>query len=114
MNRHIEGLTEAVQAMEKYAARNRKNGTGDPSLIDYAIVAIAAYEAHMRPEVTSVEELQQVPEGTIILSEQGNCWDAIARPDYGNYWREFGRHGVVGSSAIALPARVVHWGGSDA
>lgn len=68
-------------------------------------VAVAA-EAHFRPVVTTAAELNALPEGVVILSEQGGVFGrALDGP--GAVWRELGFRANRWPEDISLPARVL-------
>lgn len=57
------------------------------------------------PVVNSVEELDKLPDGTIVKDSEGEIY--IMTP-YDEFWRVFGNDMRFSSGAIALPARVLH------
>ena len=75
---------------------------------DHATAAVAAIDK--AATITTVEELDALPEESVIHSEQGGVWE---RCDDGEvrYWITTGNSDeVFNSSQITLPARVIHWG----
>jgi len=57
-------------------------------------------------EVTTVEELDALPEGIVILSEVGGVWERWL-DGIGAVWRETGSSAKHYASDIALPARIL-------
>jgi hypothetical protein len=66
---------------------------------------LAGHEAASRPrQVTTVAELDALPVGSVVLSEQGAIWERESDA----YWIETGNTWRVQSEDIALPARVLY------
>lgn len=112
MNRRDEAIEKVTQAVEVATGESdvlRYDGKWDSAMKVLAVAAIAAYEAHMRPEVTSVEELRQMPTGSIVEDGHGQH----VKRTHGWYCVECDEPDLP-TEDIARPARVIHWGGSDA
>lgn len=62
--------------------------------------------------ITAAEELDALPDGVLILTEQGGYWESIKRIDGMNWWHEPGRSSVTRSEDLTLPATVLHEGGA--
>ena len=60
--------------------------------------------------VTTVEELDALPDMSVIITEQGGLWEAVRAYPGRNVWQEPGREGLVASETLALPATVLHEG----
>lgn len=63
--------------------------------------------------VTTYEELDALPDGSLIVSEQGGYWQAIKRQDGLNWWIEPGSKGVHATDDLTLPAEVLAKGEDD-
>ena len=63
-------------------------------------------------QVTTVEELDALPDGSIILDARGLCREGLRTMGSGNVWRAMGPAQVLRSMEIALPATVLHVGGA--
>lgn len=74
----------------------------EPKLIKKATrVALAPAQ----PEVSSVEELDQLPDGSIVKDLEDEVY--IITP-YDEFWRVWGNDKRFSSGAIVLPARVLY------
>lgn len=71
--------------------------------------AIASYEARYERQVRSVSEMESLPVGTVVLTEQGGIWQAVHRDRFSLVWYEPG-HGGLGARAaeLTLPAQVIY------
>lgn len=58
--------------------------------------------------ITEYEELDALPDGVLILTEQGGYWESIKRMDGMNWWKEPGAYNVSLSADLTLPATVLH------
>lgn len=76
------------------------------SLISEVTKQVAAYLAAALPEATSVEELDQLPDKTVVLDADGVACQRNGFGIDGDYWDSMGE--VILSYHIALPARVLH------
>ncbi|MDI3330685.1 MAG: hypothetical protein QJR09_08115 [Micrococcus sp.] len=76
---------------------------------------ITAYEAHMRPEVTTVDELDNLPLSTIVMDRDGDVWRKDLNDD-GGAWLPLTPDAVAPDDSETLaawaPFRVLHWGAS--
>jgi hypothetical protein len=118
-------MTRHDDALEKAAGEGWTRTTGIPwaaaSEADKRVwiaedaATIAAYEAHMRPEITTVEELDALPAESNIwgasYSHPGVAGTGVpyTKNDDGTWW-DYANGYSVGSDDIMLPARVLHWG----
>ncbi|WP_457948284.1 hypothetical protein ACTAQI_20245 [Pseudarthrobacter sp. alpha12b] len=77
--------------------------------ISLKIVAAAVLAAGFRKPrtVTTVEELDALPDGAIIREANGDPTRAVKRQD-GKVWWIDGPHGMSASDLIPLPATVLH------
>ena len=60
--------------------------------------------------ITTVDELDALPDAVLILTEQGGYWESIKRMDRKNWWHEPGSTNVSPSEDLTLPATVLHEG----
>lgn len=77
-----------------------------PKAEDAAEVAVSAYLATALPEVTNVEELDQLPSGSIVRASGGSAWKK-----FGSGWGAWFKAGDsldYEASIVALPARVLY------
>lgn len=107
MNRRTEAIAHAADAVFADS-----NGLATSAAIRFARAAITAYEAHMRPEITSTKEAEALPSGTII-QDQGDVLEKFAFEDGTTYWNHFGADSPSRTSDLVFPARVIHWGDSE-
>lgn len=80
---------------------------------DYMVVLADAILAagYRKPRtVTTVEELDALPDAVLVLTEQGGYWESIKRMDGRNWWHEPGNTNVSPSEDLTLPATVLHEG----
>ena len=68
---------------------------------------VSAYLAIAQPEVTSVEALDQLPVGTVVIIN-GTMLQAFDKDDYGTMWSRVRDIDAYQSDALALPARVLY------
>ena len=85
------------------------NFVSRPKAYDGRADAILAAGYRKPRTITTVEELDALPDGTIILSEVGGCWEAGEWRGHGmNWWKEPGRREIAHSEDLALPATVLY------
>lgn len=77
------------------------------SLIAEAGRTVSAYLAVAQPEVNSVEELDALPIGSVVIIN-GTMLQADDRDDYGTMWSRVRDIDAYPSEALALPARVLY------
>lgn len=58
--------------------------------------------------ITTVEELDALPDAVLVLTEQGGYWESIKRMDGKNWWKEPGARNVSPSEDLTLPATVLY------
>lgn len=100
----LEAATRAVSLAEREMHTNESLGKQR----HIARRAVSAYLAAALPEVSSVEELDQLPHGAIVLDADDD--PMMLSPDgEGNAdWVRFYDPGWYGSDHVALPARVLY------
>lgn len=107
-DRHAEGIEKAANQILE--AHFRLTGvTLRAEVWDYARAAVTAYMDHAHPVVDTVEELDALPVGTVVLDASGPC-QRLDRGEGVSWWAAAGYEGGWGSDEIDLPARVLHWG----
>lgn len=114
MNRREEAIAEAadeIVGQEIGAGYYALTVNGDDARV-MARAIVDAYEATMRPNVRTSEELEALPVGTIVRDDTGALWDAWDPAD-GDRWHVVGWFEGHPPSAIPLPARVLFWGAND-
>lgn len=117
MSRNKEAIEKAARDLDPHAwefadrhsmdDRTTRNVIHDS--LTKARTAITAYEAHMRPEVDDVDELEALPVGTLVRCDTGALWEAWDPAD-GDRWHLVGWPEGQAPTAIPLPARVLEWG----
>lgn len=108
----LEAAARALLAMQQPEvsadyAWNVQFDDGREELRKEAAAAVSAYLAVALPEVTSVEELDALPIGAVIVIN-GTMLQAEDRDDYGTMWSRVRDIDAYPSDALALPARVLH------
>lgn len=68
-------------------------------------MGISAYRTVAHPLVTSLEELDAMPDGSIVMDSEGEVY--IMTP-YDEFWRVWGNDKRFSSGEIVLPVRVLH------
>jgi len=58
--------------------------------------------------ITTFEELDALPDGVLVLTEQGGYWESIKRMDGLNWWKEPGASNVSRSLDLTLPATILY------
>lgn len=69
---------------------------------------MTAYLAHVHPEVTSVDDLALLPEGSIIIDGDGDAFQRSGKTDYSANWYTTGNEDGWMASQVTLPATVIH------
>lgn len=103
-DRHEEGIEKAAEAIggPRYWQTDMNDARAD----------VTAYLAHAHPVVDSVEELDALPVGTVVMDEHGAS--TAGEPYKGTrLWDYTGDEIPCLSKDIKLPARVIHWGGDQ-
>jgi len=82
----------------------------NPGMASFELLAHAILAAGYRKPrtITTMEELDALPDGVLILTEQGGYWESIKRMDGKNWWKEPGATFVSPSSDLTLPVTVLH------
>ena len=94
-------LHEQARA-EAEKRRYPERGTLRPAFVDGFL---AGHEAASRTrDITTVAELDALPIGSVVLSEQGGVFETGTDDS----WRETGFTWHPSSSDVTLPARVLH------
>lgn len=94
-----EEITAALRAFNQ-----RMDAEQFPNLRAPIIAALEAYRETVLPEVTSVEELDQLPDDSVVLDDAG----AVLRKWCEDTWYKTGNEHAYTDSYIGLPARVLH------
>ena len=75
--------------------------------------AILAAGYRKPQQVTTVEELDALPDGSIVMDARRLCCEGLRTMGSGNVWRAMGPAQVRRSKEIPLPATVLHIGGAE-
>jgi hypothetical protein len=79
-----------------------------------AVERILAAGYRKPQQVTTVEDLDALPDGSIIMDARRCCREGLRTMGSGNVWRAMGPAIVLRSKEIALPATVLHVGSVEA
>lgn len=71
---------------------------------------LAAYESVMRPEVTTMEQLDALPAGVTVICAAGWPWLHETDEEGAWWWERPGHEEGFTCDEVPLPARVIHWG----
>lgn len=96
-------LEDENTAYVKYPEWDSPENVGKPVYIENARAAVSAYLAAALPEVTSVEELEALPQESVIRS----VVFGVVRERFDSGWLATGGEGFAQSSDIAGRAHVV-------
>lgn len=98
---------QAVEAA--YEAWLAHKATRNPDNAKEAIrAALEAAAPYMQPTVTTIEELDALPAGTVILDSEGNSTQAVMHGHGKTHWRDNKYRALLTSDLIALPATILH------
>lgn len=92
---------------EEWEALGRSTQAGATYAHDIADGLIANGYGKQRT-ITTVKELDALPDRTAILTEQGDCFQADRRSNGSNWWSDPWSPRIRVSMDIALPATVLH------
>lgn len=83
---------------------------GEPALDSLRAAARVLAAGYRKSRTVTAEvELDALPDGVIILTEQGGIWESIKRHDGLNWWKEPGAKSSVSASYdLTLPATVLY------
>lgn len=112
-DRHAEGIEKAAEAITRIV-RKCGHGLCPVCRAESARAAVTAYLDHAFPEVDSAEGLDALPVGTAFLDRYGELTqvgESIGPDGRERRYRRILRPDAM-ASAVPLPARVIHWGGS--
>jgi len=98
-----DALSRASDTISDRYDGNGYEGTANEIAED----AIRAYLAVAQPVVNSVEELDALPVGTVVIIN-GTMFQADDRDVYGTMWSRVRDIDACSSESLALPARVLY------
>lgn len=105
----IEAAARQVAVEHGYPASYFPDGMAEVHAKSYrqqaARILAAADKA---ATIATVEGLDALPVGSVIIIAQGGVWEKYKTERWG--WRETGITPSGEASDITLPARVIHWG----
>lgn len=71
---------------------------------------LRTYLETVNPLVTTKEELEQLPLGTVVLDETDDLMQYLPDGEGDSYWMRIGDTGIYGPEDVFLPAQVVQMG----
>lgn len=89
-----------------------EGGYNSPSHAGHIATALLAAGFRKPRTVTNVEELDALPNESLILDAQNRCREGLTSIEGRNWWRTMGPAKVLASAEIQLPATVLHEGKS--
>lgn len=100
-------LEEKNTAYVKYPEWDSPENVGKPGYIENARAAVSAYLAAALPEVTSVEEREEMPVETVLLDADGAVFQYLTVLNGPNGWYMMGSDQPE-DCMMAFPARVLY------